>query len=76
MPNFPKKQALIYPQSWVNDKIRKLQEHFLIIAYDDYTSSINELTMTGKSFLMHKQNIQTLLIEQWKALNHFPGVSI
>lgn len=36
--------------SWVNGKISRPQVHFLIMAYDDYTSSFDEL---DKSFSIH-----------------------
>ena len=60
----------------VNDKINKLHERSLRMVYDDYTTTFEELLERDNSFSIHHQNIQTLMIEIYKAINNFPGATI
>ena len=46
-----------------NNKINRLQERALRIVYDDDVSTFDQLLAMGKSFCIHHQNIQRLLIE-------------
>ena len=63
------------PVTWMfssrscNNKINKLQERALRIVYDDYESSFDVLLNKNKSFSIHHQNIQKLMIEICKSLN-------
>ena len=52
-----------------NNKINKLQERALRLAYDDYESCFDVLRNKNKSFSIHHQNIQKLMIEVYKSLN-------
>ena len=52
-----------------NNKINRLHERALRIVYDDDVSTFDQLLAMGKSFCIHHQNIQRLLIEIYKALN-------
>ena len=52
-----------------NNKINKLQERALRLVYNDYESSFDVLLNKNKSFSIHHQNIQKLLIEVYKSLN-------
>ena len=55
----------------VNDKINKLHESALRIVYND--TSFEELLVKDKTFTIHHQNIQSLAIEMYKAVNNLPG---
>ena len=52
-----------------NNKINKLQERALRLVYNDYESSFDVLLNKNKSFSIHHQNIQKLMIEVYKSLN-------
>ena len=52
-----------------NNKINKLQERALRLVYDDYESCFDVLRNKNKSFSIHHQNIQKLMIEVYKSLN-------
>ena len=52
-----------------NNKINKLQERALRLVYDDYELSFDVLLNKNKSFSIHHQNIQKLMIEVYKSLN-------
>ena len=62
------KTKLINSRSY-NNKINKLQERALSLVYDDYESSFDVLRNKNKSFSIHHQNIQKLMIEVYKSLN-------
>ena len=51
------------------NKINKLYEKALRLVYDDYESSFDLLLNKYKSFSIHHQNIQKLMIEVYKCLN-------
>ena len=59
-----------------NNKINRLHERALRIAYDDDASTFDQLLAMGKSFCIHHQNIQRLLIEIKKALYDICGNSL
>ena len=52
-----------------NNKINKLHERALRLVYDDYESSFDILLNKNKSFSIHHQNNQKLMIEVYKSLN-------
>ena len=52
-----------------DNTITKLQERALRLIYDDYESSCDVLFNKNKSFSIHHQNIQKLMIEVYKFLN-------
>ena len=53
----------------LNNKINRLHEKSLRIAYGDYRSKFGELLEKDSSFSIHRRNIQTLVIEIFKFLN-------
>ena len=57
----------------VNDKINKLHERVLRIVYNDTITSFEELLVKEKTFTIDHQNIQSLAIKMYKALNNLPG---
>ena len=52
----------IFPSQRTNTKINRLHERDLRIVYDDDVSASNQLYDKGKSFCIHHQNVQRLLI--------------
>ena len=52
-----------------DNTITKLQERALRLIYDDYESSFDILFNKNKSFSIHHQNIQKLMLEVYKFLN-------
>ena len=60
------------PQAWMfhsrhlNNKINKIHERALTIAYKDYESSFNTLLERDTSVTIHKKNLQNLMIEMFK----------
>ena len=57
----------------INDKTNKLHERALRIVYNDTITSFEELLVKDKIFTIHHQNIQSLAIEMYKAVNNLPG---
>ena len=57
----------------ITDKINKLHERALRIVYNDSITSFEELLVKDKTFTIHYQNIQSLAIEMYKAVNNLPG---
>ena len=57
----------------INDKRDKLHERALKIVYNDSTTSFEELLVKNKTFIIHHQNILSLAIEIYKAVNNLPG---
>ena len=53
--------------------MNKLHERALRIVYNDTTTSFEELLVKNKTFTIHHQNIQSLAIEIYKAMNNLPG---
>ena len=56
-----------------NDNINKLHETVLRIVYNDAITSFEELLVEDKTLTIHHQNIQSLAIEMYKAVNYLPG---
>ena len=59
-----------------NNKINRFQERALRIVYDDNVSTFDQLLAMDKSFCIHQQNIQRLLMEIYKALHDISGNSL
>ena len=57
----------------INDKINKVHERVLRIVYNDAVTSFEEWLVKDKTFTIHNQNIQSLAIEMYKAVNNLPG---
>ena len=57
----------------INDKINKLHERALRIVYNDTITSFEELLVKDKTFTIHHQNIHSLAIKIYKAMNNLPG---
>ena len=56
-----------------NNKINRLHNRALRIVYDDDVWTFDQLLAMEKSFCIHHQNIQRLLIEIYKALHDISG---
>ena len=56
-----------------NNKINRLHQRALRIVYDDDVSIFDQLLAMEKSFCIHHQNIQGLLIEIYQALHDISG---
>ena len=56
----------------INDKINKLHERSLRIVYNDTITSFEESLVKDKTFTINHQNIQSLAIEMYKAVNNLP----
>ena len=63
----------MYHGRQIDDKINKLHERALRIVYNDTIMSFEELLVKDKTFTIHHQNIQSLAIEMYKAVNSLPG---
>ena len=46
------------------------------MVYNNYTATFEDLLAKDNLFLIHHQNMQTLLIEIYKALHELPGATI
>ena len=57
----------------IHDKIDKLHERSLRIVYNGSVMSFEELLVKDKTFALHHQNIQSLTIEMYKAVNNLLG---
>ena len=53
----------------VNNKINRLHERYLRIAYSDTVSSFEDLLDKDRSVSVHVKNIKTLAIEMFKVSN-------
>ena len=53
----------------LNNRINRIHERALRIAYKDYKSSFADLLQKENSFNIHQRNIQKLAIELYKVLN-------
>ena len=54
----------------INDRINRLHERALRLAYNDQKSSFDELLHNDKSYTIHQRNIQTLALEIFKTKNN------
>ena len=57
----------------INDKINKLHERALRIVYNDTVTSFENFLIKNKSFTIHHQNIQLLVIEIYRTIHNLPG---
>ena len=57
----------------INDNKNELHENALRIVYNDTITSFEELLVKDNTFTIHHQNIQSLAIEMYKAVNNLPG---
>ena len=58
-----------------NSKINKLHVRSLRIIYDDSNSKFEDFLTTDSSFIIHRQNIQTLEREMFKIKQGFSQIS-
>ena len=56
----------------MNNKINRIHERPLRLAYSDYSSNFDDLIKKGGSFSIHDRNIQTLAIEIYKFFHGLP----
>ena len=72
MKSFIDSQFNYCPLIWMqhtrslNNKINKLQERSLLIVYEDYTSSFDNLLKKDKNKTIHQKNIEKLAIQMYK----------
>ena len=62
----------MFHERQISDKKNKLYERALRIVYNDSVNSFENLQIKEKSFTIHHQNIQSLMIEIYKAIHDFP----
>ena len=78
---FVESQFKYCPIVWIfysrrtNNKINRLRESALKIVYDDDILTFAQLLAMEKPFCIYHQNIETLLIEIYKALHDISGNS-
>ena len=53
-----------------NNEINRTHKRALRALYGDYESTFEELLDKGKSLTIHKKNLQRLMVEIYKKLNH------
>ena len=53
----------------MNNKINRLHERALRIAYKDYASSFESLLEKDRSVTIHQKNVQLLMTEMFKTIN-------
>ena len=76
MRSFIESQFNYCPLVWmfhsrtIHNKINKLHERALRIAYKDKSSTFEELLKKDKSFSIHERNLQKLAIEMYKVKNN------
>ena len=70
MKDFIESLIWMFHSRTLNNKINRLHERALRIAYSDYKSSFCELLEKDKSFLIHHKNIQGLAIKIYKFLHN------
>ena len=58
--------AWMFHSRYLNNKINKIHERALRIAYKDYESSFNTLLEKDTSVTIHTKNLQNLMIEMFK----------
>ena len=65
----------MFHSTTMNNKIIRIYERALRLAYSDYVSSFDELFKKDWSFSIHHTNIQSLAIEIYKFFTVFIQVS-
>ena len=60
----------------INDEINKLHEIALRIVYNGTLRLFENLLIKDKSLTIHHQNIQSLVIEIYKAIHNLPGENL
>ena len=60
----------MFQENEINDKVNKLHQRVLRIVYNDTVASF---WLKLKIFTIHRQNIQSLAIEIYKAIHNLPG---
>ena len=60
----------------INDKVNKLHEIALRIVYNGTLRLFENLLIKDKSLTIHHQNIQSLVIEIYKAIHNLPGENL
>ena len=60
----------------INDKINKLHERALRIVYNGTLRLFKNLLIKDKSLTIHHQNIQSLVIEIYKAIHNLSGENL
>ena len=60
----------------INDKINKLYERALRIVSNGTLRSFENLLIKDKFLTIHHQNIQSLVIEIYKAIHNLPGENL
>ena len=63
--------AWMFHSRYLNNKINKIHERALRIAYKDYDSSFDVLLERDKAVTIHTKNLQTLMTEIFKTQNNF-----
>ena len=54
----------------MNNKINRLHERALRIAYKDHASSFESLLEKDRSVTIHQKNVQLLMTEMFKTINN------
>ena len=62
--------AWMFHSRYLNNKINKIHERALRIAYKDYDSSFDVLLERDKAVTIHTKNLQTLMTEIFKTQNN------
>ena len=62
--------AWMFHSRHLNNKINKIHERALRIAYKDYVSSFDILLERDKLVTIHTKNLQTLMIEIFRTQNN------
>ena len=60
----------------INDKINKLHERALRIVYNGTLRLFENLLIKDKSLTIHHQNIESLVIEIYKAIHNLSGENL
>jgi len=63
--------AWMFHSRHLNNKINKIHERALRIAYKDYVSSFDILLERDKSVTIHTKNLQTLMTEIFKKTEQY-----
>ena len=59
-----------------NNEINRTHKRALRTLYRDYESTLEELLDRGNAKTTHKKNLQNLMMEIYKSMNHLKGISI